>query len=503
MTKKWRRFRRWSLAVGTLVLLVMVSLCGKVVADPASAPDRGRMMGVFADEILYELNSALGRAASAPADGRKLRIALWPFEAQTIPISKSFADELNAMLLSALLAKHGNRYEFVARQSLGTLIEDMRRTGVWDETGGAPVAAVLRSAGEVDILIEGRMRLDVGGVSVFYKALRMDGVILAQTSPARLRLTSAEASQTAGTLSLDQAVRAATRHFADRAHDMTELRLGGIRYQATGGQPPYGLLIQEKMSAALEDVFSNVLTNRRLKVGRAEIGPQRLRDWGGARVPAKVLSQAAAAAGPGVYRLSGTYWDFADGIEVRLALTDGAARQLGWTGRLRRDAAGTIALRPRDSLDAIRENDGLGPIAFHLSTARGEDPEYRIGEKLQLLLRVDKTAWVYCFYRQTDRTWVRLLPNAHFGVARLDGGRVSTIPGALHPFDLTVSGPVGADLIKCFATRRDVGRELPAALQGTATIPLGRSWDDRLVRSFRRLRDTDLSEASVIVTVAR
>jgi len=283
---------------------------------------------------------------------------------------------------------------------------------------------------------------------------------------------------------------------------MTELRLGGIRYQATGGQPPFGLLLQEKVSAALEDAFSNVLTNRRLKVGRAEVGRERLRDWGGALVPTKVLSQAAAA-GPGVYRLSGTYWDFTDGIEVRLALTDGAARQLGWTGRLRRDAAGRVALRPRDSFDGLRENDGLGPIAIHLSTARGDDPEYRIGEKLQLVLRVDKTAWVYCYYRQTDRRWVRLLPNPHYQVARLVAGRVNTIPDALHPFDLTISGPSGADLVKCFATRRDVAGELPAALRPAAKTRLGRSWDDRLVRSFRRLRDTDLSEASIVVTVAQ
>jgi len=485
-------------------VLVLVLLAPRAAAASASAPlpDRGRMMGAFADEILDELNRAPVPAVRASSDGRKLRVALWPFDAETIPVAKSLADELNAMLLAALLANYGNRYEFVARQSLGTLIEDMRRTGVWDETGGAPVAAVLKSAGEVDILIEGRMRLEIGGLSLFYKALRMDGVILAQTSPARLRLTPAEASLTAGTFSLDQAVRAAARHFADRAHDMTELRLGGIRYQATGGQPPFGLLLQEKVSAALEDAFSNVLTNRRLKVGRAEVGRERLRDWGGALVPTKVLSQAAAA-GPGVYRLSGTYWDFTDGIEVRLALTDGAARQLGWTGRLRRDAAGRVALRPRDSFDGLRENDGLGPIAIHLSTARGDDPEYRIGEKLQLVLRVDKTAWVYCYYRQTDRRWVRLLPNPHYQVARLVAGRVNTIPGALHPFDLTISGPSGADLVKCFATRRDVAGELPAALRPAAKTRLGRSWDDRLVRSFRRLRDTDLSEASIVVTVAQ
>jgi|TARA_Y100000310_G_scaffold267423_1_gene279412 hypothetical protein len=71
-------------------------------------------------------------------------------------------------------------------------------------------------------------------------------------------------------------------------------------------------------------------------------------------------------------------------------------------------------------------------------------------------------------------------------------------PGALH---LTVTGPPGADLIKCFATTRDVTENLPKELRPSdgSYVPAG--WDDRLLRVFRSLENAGLTEASLVVTV--
>ena len=125
----------------------------------------------------------------------------------------------------------------------------------------------------------------------------------------------------------------------------------------------------------------------------------------------------------------------------------------------------------------------------------------RIGESLDLILRADREAWTYCFYRQSDRRWVRIFPNPYQPEARLTAGRAVPMAGKAAAFDLKATGPEGVELVKCFAAKRPLAAELPAELAAMRTEPLDATWDGRLVQAFRRLKDTDLSESSLVVTV--
>src|SRR3954463_15166886 len=91
---------------------------------PAAEVDLGRQLDGVADELLAALDPALGQFP------RKPRLAVWPFEPDTIPVGKEAADDVTDALQAALLAKARDRYELVARDSLKTLITDMERTGV-------------------------------------------------------------------------------------------------------------------------------------------------------------------------------------------------------------------------------------------------------------------------------------------------------------------------------------------------------------------------------------
>ena len=125
---------------------------------------------------------------------------------------------------------------------------------------------------------------------------------------------------------------------------------------------------------------------------------------------------------------------------------------------------------------------------------------YRIGEKLNLLIGLDRDAWLYCFYRQVDAKTFKIFPNRFHAEARLAGGRVHTVPGDAMPFDFNLTPPAGVELVKCFATSRDVTAELPRALQGLEHVALPRGMEWSLPTIFRRVRAA-LSEASLVITL--
>ena len=93
-----------------------------------------------------------------------------------------------------------------------------------------------------------------------------------------------------------------------------------------------------------------------------------------------------------------------------------------------------LALPSRDVADP-EENDGLRPIEFQLSSGRGGDPAYRIGEKLDLTMRTDRDAWIYCYYSQADGKIRPILPNPEFwkqeSEPRFAGGVVHHVPSPI------------------------------------------------------------------------
>ena len=117
-----------------------------------------------------------------------------------------------------------------------------------------------------------------------------------------------------------------------------------------------------------------------------------------------------------------------------------------------------------------------------------KDPVYRVGDKLDLLIKTDRQVWLYCFYRQSDAKWVKIFPNRYHRDPSLPGKRMHTMPGENLPFDLRFTEPAGIELVKCFATTRDVSGELPDQIAALDLEPLPASLDWRLPRIFRTIR---------------
>lgn len=435
-------------------------------------------------------DAALARIAEALADAleqagteeRRPRVAVLPFPAEDVPVTPAVAAELYAGVLAALVQAGGGRFDLVARESLTAIIADIDRTTAGEALAEDPALVLLRRARDIDLVVLGRMRRSEGGVMLSYRAVRVpDTGIVASTVPMLVPLGPSALDPTAAEMSVDQAVDAAVRYFLLHAGDLEELRTGGIRFETSGAQPPFGRYLQERIVAALETKVASPLSGRRLTVRPADGGD---------------LDR-------GAYRLDGRYWDFGTAIEIRLRLTGAGNRTLGWRQRVLRVSAGSLRLRPRGDFGSLRDNDGIGPFAFHLTTERGADPAYRVGEEVGLLAELGRDAWLFCFYLDSSGSLTQILPHPHLDEeVRISGGRQHRLMDhVLRSIVFRVTPPAGQELLKCFAADRDIAEDLPEDLRGTDDRPLAAAVASSLSQRFRDVPDVAIAEASIVITV--
>ena len=468
----------------------VVALAGSQggLGDQGAAPAPADVFALLAEELLDGLGASVPRAT---------RVALWPFRDDEIPISPATARRFNDSLLAALFRGAEGGYAFVGRDELRTVIRELTESGDPDDN---PVAAVAESAA-ADVLIVGSFGLGRGRLSIAYKALGVSGDrigrILAITRPYPLDIDSRLAN-----LSLDQGLVLASRAFADGAPAMIELRLAGIHFQTSGVQTEFGRYVERKMADALVEEFASAITGGALVVKRPELSEAQVAAMRGVDVDEKSLEPENFEARPGVFVLSGNYWDFGEAVELRLVLADAGGRSLAWRELVQPPAG--MAVQPPGHLPAVLlQNDNLGPVRLTVSSARGDQPVYRVGEQLYLLIETDDDAWLYCFYRQSDRQWFKIFPNEYYENPVVRGHRMHTIPDESYPFDFNITEPAGSDPVKCFAVNRDIAHNLPLVLQSLDGGPLPAGMDTRLPGTFRALRDAEVTESSLVITVER
>jgi hypothetical protein len=408
----------------------------------------------------------------------RLRVAIWPTRKQSeTPVPLATARTFDEALLSALTSIRPKWLTIIGRRELASVIEDLQeRTGNFAEA-----LKFVAENSAVDILLIPMVRIEAGITTLSYKAVSAVeptvGEIVAKTMAHKIAQRS-----TTSELTIDQAVAQAVEKFGDRANDLKVLYLGPIFYKSTPLQTEFSRNIRDRMGEGLTDRFAGMLTGREVILHDRE--------------PKKNSPKI-----DGNYVLGGTYWDFSGIIDLRLNLRRWPTGQtVSWSGRVRPPSSSEI-LPPGNFPSVLFDNDGLGPIGFSLSSERGDNPVYKFGDKMVLLLETEQDAWVYCFYRQANREWFRLFPNSFYPDPLIARNRRHRIPDDNYTFDFVVKGPIGTELLKCFAANEDVTRKLPEWLRKDAFEPLRPGLDHRLTTIFQNLRGVSLSEASLVVTI--
>lgn len=418
------------------------------------------------------IDGLLDRQSSGDRLGDAWRVALWPIQG---PVRPPLAQVLDRELANALAKAGGDRIRFLDRARLEVIL-----AGLPGGTAGAenPVGA-LRGKSPIDVVI--RPQLDIvgdGSQRVTAQAILLnDGALLASAD------TTVHPPADAGDCgaiydTVDSALDQAARAFADRLPDGSRLRLCGI----TVANGPVG------------SEFGDWLDGRlRVALGAT------------ARRPALTAGCGAPSAAAG-NELTGTYWMMKSGIDLRLELRDAAGGYVARQACLPPGAVDpSLDPRPRGKLPAsLVEDVRPGTIAVRLTSDRGTRPTYVDGDTMRLFMSLSEPAWIWCFYRDAADTTYTLLPyDATRRSVRLEAGVDRPLLGTV-----TMQKPFGIELLKCFASREDVGPLLPAEIRNSlpprpgaaVTRPLPAPYDLSFPEAFRRLAG-DVTEASLVIQV--
>lgn len=471
-----------------------LAILGLTLAVLAAQPARAQQPGPFdvlADDLMGQMNGMVGRLrVMLGKDGQKT-IAVLPFRADEVPVPVTVADGWTEELTDALVRRGGGSMRFVTRTDIGALIREAERTG----EARNPVAAILRST-KADIIVRGKAFPAENGVDVSYTAVDRDGGIIATSR--RHRLTVDGTGGGGRALTLDAAIAEAGKALASSANNLQSLANRGVRHAESRAESPFGRYLGEHVADSVRQAGSNMISGKVVRTVEAIPAAFGQR---GVKVTGKTETPAATTRG--LYLLEGSYWPLGKQVELRLSLRDDDGEQHAWTGRvLASSIDSALSLSPAGGDDGVfGGRDHLGPVRFDLDTAKGQDPVYRIGEKMVLRLRLDRDAFVHCYYRQADGNTLRIFPNTYHRSARIQAGNALELPSAAMPFDFTLTPPAGIERIKCLALDRDALAELPPELGKKDLEPIPPALANTLSDIYRRLPNLKVTEASLIVTV--
>ena len=152
----------------------------------------------------------------------------------------------------------------------------------------------------------------------------------------------------------------------------------------------------------------------------------------------------------------------------------------------------------QEQYDAELRRIGLSmvPPEISITTNRGRQPKYKMGEPVALTVTASVDGYVYCVAEATDGGATPIFPAGAIEGAQLRGSTALTLPGRRQPSALT-AGP-GLHKVRCWLADRNISAELPSALVGKpARLP------DRLTEDldglFSRVGGTRI--ATSVVTI--
>ena len=125
------------------------------------------------------------------------------------------------------------------------------------------------------------------------------------------------------------------------------------------------------------------------------------------------------------------------------------------------------------------------------------------------MIRVGREAWLYCFYVDSKGQVLPIFPvPPKFAGARsnkLEPNKLIRLPDPTKDtFRFTInSDTVGEELVSCYATVRDVRADLPPSLFPEQLSPIAFLSIDRLRQIFRDLKDAQVAESVVTMTIIR
>jgi serine/threonine-protein kinase len=120
---------------------------------------------------------------------------------------------------------------------------------------------------------------------------------------------------------------------------------------------------------------------------------------------------------------------------------------------------------------------------------------FKPGERISLLIKPSHDAYVYCYLQDETQRILRFYPNRFSQNALVSADAPLEIPGPMR-FELVANSLDATETVACFASERDVIKELPVAVVGTDFAKLPVTSLDELRDTFARINAGTLAQAS-------
>ena len=453
------------------------------------------------DQLAHELYSKSFDGAYCN-DHPSVALGLWTISSEKSPLDEAATKRIYEELLSSLLKTRPKCINIIDSAAIGLIADHLNKSGALEESGGNILAALTSVHQNVDMLIFPELYSQAGNVIISLRIVEQKSAkTLYSTKPIALPSAYTSEAKLDEALSLDKAIKLAADRLLQGAPELSEIQTDGIFYEGTGAQPEAGRFISDRLIAALTSQTSNSISGKALKVRGISIEPKN-QDM----VSAKELDSDAVARTNNIYTLTGRYWVRDKIIELQTSLKRPDGGLISWSGPVKVADLKGMDIHPQNkaSLDNPLPKSAL---AFQITTPQGLSPTYRVGDELQLMIRSNKTAWVYCFYVDSKGEVEAIFPPPD----RLADGRTAQIsPNHLvkipdpqkdrYHFRFS-SGTTGEELVSCFAADREIKSDLPAKLfpEQTATIPFVTLQNVREL--FKNIPHAHVTEGLVTVTV--
>lgn len=422
-------------------------------------------------------------------------IALHPFAEEDLPIGLSEARFYSDGLIKALIREADGRYGIVERAELGALVKDINEIGTRTDSVN-PLGDLIDRA-RADLLVVGHMSLRGGSVLVGFKLVESESGRIVSTTQKSFKRKSADDENVVGGLTLKGAAQKAAKSLMRDLTNVRKIRVQGLRYQNSGVHTQFGRYFMGVLGDYLRQEASAGPRNiNDLEISDFIIEEEKFR---GMHLSQDSMDFSSLESNKGQdFVLKGRYWVFEQHVDVSLVLESPTQKSISWRGRVVKteipENLELIATAP-----PIEEEDqqSLGPASLYLTSNKGQNPSYKIGQKMVLALRSAKDVFVSCYYVQADGNIFRVFPNKYVSSGRLNAGFLQYIPSSAMPFAFEFSPPRGVEAVKCFALDQD---KSPYG-KAKAFAPLGLKNERELTRAYRSLENAQVSEASLIITV--
>ncbi len=456
----------------------------------------------LSDSVKELYKGAFNALTCAP--GKAFTLGLWTIPEEKSPVGLSATKRIYEEILARLLRHRPECASVIDSAGIGVIIDHLSKSGALEQAGGNVLSALTEAHQNVDMVVFPELFSQSGKVMITLRIVdRVSGKTLAQTAPAYLPslLTQDQSADTAA--SLEQAVKAAARELVASAPNLQELQRGGIYFEGTGAQPPAGRYLLEQLTGALTEAGANPLSGKIIKVRGVSIEVAEPRKGSGVELDEKAIAKANNA-----YDLNGRYWVRGDALELNLTLTRPDGGMVGWRGKIRIADLKGLGLRPANPA-SLAQPLPKGNFAFQVTSPYGVSPTYKVGDELQLLIRAGQPAWLYCFYIDSKGQILPIFPVpsklADERSNKLVANTLLKLPDPSEDsFRFRINADsLGEELVSCFAANRDIRRDLPDSLFPEQLTPVTFLTLEKLRELFRDIKNAQIAESLVTVTVTR